>query len=346
MKRLTPFVPLLLLGALLLFPGAALAGAKRGLDIWWGSVFSALLPCLIAVRSAQALGILGLAARHPRGKLAAVLSFSLLSGAPNGAKLLHALVEDGSLSPWEGQRLAPFVNSVSPAFLLSIIASELLKNKALFGPMAAGFYGCILCCLVPAIFRRHDPSSPIHPPQAKAIPFSDAISSAIEGSMLDMLRIGGCIVFSCTLLSLIQPFAARESLFAVFSGLIEVSTGTSTIAALALPLRLKVSLLTSAAAFGGMSLALQTACCYPALKLGPYLLGKLALGVLSGAACYLLFPLFPSVSAAFASRQTVISRSLSLSALLLSSALSVAFVGVLGLMMSAKNRKMQIVAKE
>ena len=164
--------------------------------------------------------------------------------------------------------------------------------------------------------------------------------------MLDMLRIGGCIVFSCTLLSLIQPFAARESLFAVFSGLIEVSTGTSTIAALALPLRLKVSLLTSAAAFGGMSLALQTACCYPALKLGPYLLGKLALGVLSGAACYLLFPLFPSVSAAFASRQTVISRSLSLSALLLSSALSVAFVGVLGLMMSAKNRKMQIVAKE
>ena len=139
---------------------------------------------------------------------------------------------------------------------------------------------------------------------------------------------------------------SRESLFAVFSGLIEVSTGTSTIAALALPLRLKVSLLTSAAAFGGMSLALQTACCYPALKLGPYLLGKLALGVLSGAACYLLFPLFPSVSAAFASRQTVISRSLSLSALLLSSALSIAFVGVLGLMMSAKNRKMQIVAKE
>ena len=68
--------------------------------------------------------------------------------------------------------------------------------------------------------------------------------------MLDMLRIGGCIVFSCTLLSLIQPFAARESLFAVFSGLIEVSTGTSTIAALALPLRLRVSLLTSAAAFG------------------------------------------------------------------------------------------------
>ncbi|MBR0356968.1 MAG: hypothetical protein IJH54_05775, partial [Clostridia bacterium] len=59
-----------------------------------------------------------------------------------------------------------------------------------------------------------------------------------------------------------------------------------------------------------------------------------------GLVCYLLFPLFPSVSAAFASRQQLMDRSLTLSALLLSSLLSVAFMGVLSLMLpQAKYRK-------
>ncbi len=118
----------------------------------------------------------------------------------------------------------------------------------------------------------------------------------------------------------------------------EVSVGASALGALSLPLRLKTSLLIGASAFGGLSLALQTMCCYPGLQPIPYLLKKLLLGVLAGLSCYLLLPLFPSVSAVFASRQEALSRSLALTALLLSSALSLAFVGVLSLMICPRKK--------
>ena len=337
MKRLMPLVPLLLLAAVLLSPAATLAGAKEGLHIWWDSVFPALLPSFICVRLARELGLLRSFSRHKRGKLMTVVGFSLVSGAPNGAKLLHALVEDGRILAKDAEGVLPLINSVSPAFLLSIIASELLKNKALFRPMAATFYGCILCMLLP--WMLHMDVSAQKDGHEGMVPFAEALSAAIEGSMLDMLCIGGCILFACTLLSLARPLAGSNAAYAALAGCMEVSTGATAIAALSLPLRLKVCLLSGTAAFGGLSLALQSLCCYPGLKLIPYLIRKLLFGALVGLVCYLLFPLFPSVSAAFASRQEVLARSLALSALLLSSALSVAFLGILSLMMSSVKYK-------
>ncbi|MBQ6146020.1 MAG: hypothetical protein IJI82_03200 [Clostridia bacterium] len=338
MKRLLPFAPLLLLAAMLLSPAAALAGAKQGIDIWWDRVLPALLPSFICVRLAQELGLLRSVHRHTKGQLSAVIGFSLLSGAPNGAKLLHAMVRDGSLSKREAVRLLPMVNNVSPPFLISIIASELLKNKGLFLPMGLAFYGCSLCCIVPFFFHRQDGASVFA--RTKTVPFSTALISVIESSMLDMLRIGGCLLFICTLLSLCRSLMPGDGAYAALAGCMEVSIGTSVLSELALPLRVKVSLMTGVVAFGGLSLALQTLCCYPKLPLIPYLARKLLLGMLVGLVCYLLFPLFPSVSAAFASRQQLMDRSLTLSALLLSSLLSVAFMGVLSLMLpQAKYRK-------
>ena len=338
MKRLLPFAPLLLLAALLLSPAAALAGAKQGLDIWWGRVFPALLPSFICVRTAQELGLLHRTGSSPRGQLAAVIGFSLVSGAPNGAKLLYAITEDGTLSPTEGDRLLPYVNTVSPTFLLSIIASELLKNKALFLPRAMAFYGCILCVIAPFILQKTILFPTDRSLSAESGTFPEAFSSAIESCMLDMLRIGGCILFICTLLSVIQPIFPNKWASAILAGCMEVSIGASAIAELSLPFRIKTSLLTGAAAFGGLSLALQTLCCYPSLKLIPYLFRKLLLGVLTGLCCYLLFPLFPDLSAAFAARQEVLSRTLSISALLLSSILSAAFMAVLSLMIGQKQK--------
>ena len=334
MKRLLPFAPLLLLAALLLSPAAALAGARQGLDIWWGRVLPALLPSMLAVRLTQNMGLLRLTEAHPRGQLLAAIGFSLVSGAPNGAKLLHALVEDGSLSRREADRLLPLVNAVSPAFLLSIIASELLKNKALFLPMAIAFYGCVLCGVFLQIYRKSVYFPHVCHRETKSLPFSAALSSAIETGMLDMLKIGGCILFVCTLLSLTRPLVPTEGAYAALAGCMEVSVGASALGAL----RLKTSLLIGASAFGGLSLALQTMCCYPGLQPIPYLLKKLLLGVLAGLSCYLLLPLFPSVETVFASRQQMLSRSLTLSALLLSSALSLAFIGVLSLMMAQRKK--------
>ena len=134
-----------------------------------------------------------------------------------------------------------------------------------------------------------------------------------------------------------RPLLTSAAVSAAVAGAMEISAGASAMAALSLPLRVKASLLIGAAAFGGLSLGLQTLCCFPGLKLIPYLLKKLLYGALVGLVCYALFPLFPGVAAAFASRQDVLQRGLSLSALILSSALSAAFIGVLSLMIGPRN---------
>ena len=224
---------------------------------------------------------------------------------------------------------------MGPVFLLSIIASELLKNKALFPPMAAAYYGCAILLSFPFFLRRN--RSDRVRDTVPSVPFADALAAAIEESMLDMLRIGGCILFACTMLFVMRPLLTSAAVSAAVAGAMEISAGASAMAALALPLRVKVSLSIGAAAFGGLSLGLQTLCCFPGLKLIPYLLKKLLYGALVGAVCYALFPLFPGVAAAFASRQEVLQRSLSLSALILSSALSAAFIGVLSLMIGPRN---------
>ena len=336
MKRLLPFVSLLLLLLILLFPVESLSGAKAGLSLWWNSVFPALLPSFICLKLTEKLGLLRTAFPRPRCRLGASMAFSLLSGAPNGAKLMGALTRDGTVPDSMGQRLLPLVNNISPAFLLTIIASELLKNKALFLPMAVSFYGCAILLAFPVFLRLDGSDRSRAPSPQPPAPFAQALTAAIGESMLDMLHIGGCILFICTLLLVIRQILPGPFSYAALAGSMETSTGASAIAALELPLRMKASLLIGAAAFGGLSLGLQTLCCYPDLKLAPYLCKKLLYGTLVSVVCYLIIPLFPGVVAAFANRQEVLSRSLSLSALILSSALSAAFIGVLSLMIGPR----------
>lgn len=293
-------------------------------------------PALSAFAYLRSWGCSGRAGPIPQRQLAAVAAFSLVSGAPNGAKLLCALAQDKIISRKDAERLLPLLNNVSPLFLLSIIASELLKDKALFRPMAAAFYGCILFFLLPLVLQNRRSTLLQRAPEAKAVPFSEALTSAVRGSMSDMLNIGGCILFACTLLYVTRTLLPQKAAQAVLAGAMEVSIGTASIASLDLPLRLRVSLSIGAASFGGLSLALQTACCYPGLSLARYLLEKLALGAAVGFVCFLIFPLFPGVFAVFAGRQAVPHRSLSLSALLLSSLLSAAFIAVVSLMASSR----------
>ena len=94
MKRLLPFASLLLMLLILLFPVESLSGAKAGLSLWWSSVFPALLPSFICLKLTEKLGLLRTAFPRHRGRLGASMAFSLLSGAPNGAKLIGALTRD------------------------------------------------------------------------------------------------------------------------------------------------------------------------------------------------------------------------------------------------------------
>ena len=336
MRSILPYAALLLLFALLLCPEAALLGARSGALLWWRSVFPALLPCCVALKLSEKLGLWGHPGRFGRGRLFLAAGFSLLAGAPNGARLLSTLVEEKALSPRQGAGLLPLVNQVSPAFLFSIIASDLLKNKLLFRPMALALYGAAALFTLPLLLKKAPAAAE---PSAPPLPFAQAFSSAVWQSMGAMLQVGGCLVFACALLGVLQKVCPGPILSALLPALFEVSAGAAALSALSLPLRLKTSLLLGAACFGGLSLGLQALCAYPRGKLLPYLLQKLLLGALAGGLCYLLFPLFPDLAGAFAPRQVLLRRALSAGALGLSSLLSVLLLFLLSLMGANRGRE-------
>lgn len=343
MKRLLPYSPLLLLLCLLLFPSSALVGAKEGLSLWWEKLFPSLLPCLICLKLMNGMGIWGNAQTTSRGSIVCLCLFSLLFGAPNGAMQIQLMEENCQISRSQAKALLPLVNQVSPLFLVTIIASGFLKNKSLLLPLAIGFYGPTVGLLAWHCMRLSPPSQPKN--AQEPLPFPQAFSSAVVNSMQDMLKIGGCIMFSTTLLSLLRPLTGEGAAHVLLSALLEVSAGSQAIASLPIGMRELVSLLTTAASFGGLTLALQGMCVCDSIELAPYLGIKALLGLLSGLLCYLVFPLLPTTTSAFANGQEVLRRSSSLSGLLVCSAFSLLYVTVFTLMAAGGRNRSRKSAK-
>lgn len=334
MKHKLPYAILLFFILLLLFPAAAIAGAKEGLTIWQERLLPTLLPCFISLKLCQSLGILS--NKNPKGKLPILCLFSLAAGAPNGAKQLQLLVEDGAIEAIQAQRLLPYINQVSPAFLFSIIALLTPEHKRILLPFFLSFYlvsaACLCCFLIinkgKAVVGR----------QSVPLPFAKAFSLAIENSMLDILRVCGCVVFASSLLGVLRSFPLLTPLYPIIAPFMEVSTGAMALSSLAVPLRVKVSLLCGAAAFGGLAVALQTVCVFPSVRLGNYIVKKLLLACLVFLVCYIVFPLFPIPAAVFTSGQEMMRRTLTAGGLLLSFAVSLIYVFLLSIMAKGVKR--------
>lgn len=282
LKQTILFAAVLLMTLLfLLFPQPSMEGIRQGLMLWGGQVLPALFPCMVCLNLLLALGLLegqSLLLPYIEGV------FALTAGAPMGAKLLKARYGDSSTA----LTLCPALNAVGPAFLLGVVALGQYGVKSCFYPLALGHYTAVGVCLL--LTRPTEKSCPSV--RRTPLPFGEAFSQSVLSAMESMLRIGGCLLL-CSALTAIATEALSLSGLpkALLSGLLEVTGGCAALKDSGLSLRLQVSLCALFTGFGGLCVALQSLCFLP-VKLGQYLLKKLGMGLLSGAVCYLTFPLF------------------------------------------------------
>ena len=132
-KLLLPGALLPLAAALLLRPEAALAGARRGLDLCLGSVVPSLFPMMTVTALLLRLGAAEVL--HPlfapfmgplfrlRGACAAPLLMGMVGGYPVGAAAAADLYRRGLCTRGEAERLLAFCNNCGPAFLLSYVGA-------------------------------------------------------------------------------------------------------------------------------------------------------------------------------------------------------------------------------
>ena len=192
-------------------------------------------------------------------------------GSPTGARLLAM---QGSRPHREQKALAVSCATMSPMFLLGTIGSWL--NSRIAGAIV------LLSVLAGGLAKRWTRvTSAEKVPEAALSPVSFA--RAVEESARTMLLVCGTMTMLRVFATLTDflPDAMRLPL----TTLLEVTTGTVTIANLPAPLPLRIALLSAATGFGGCAVIMQNRAMYPQglMRLGEQLAWQALHGVISGA---------------------------------------------------------------
>ena len=298
---------LLLFILILLFPKIAIAGASRGLLLWFQvlipTLFRFMLLCrlllktrLLAVIARILYPVLGkLFGTTPEGAYCVLTGF--LCGYPMGADAVSSLYREKVFSKAHAHYLICFCNNVSGGFLSGFILTSCLHNQRLMLPCALLLYG------IPVLFSfllRH------MRPYASELPaggcfgrftkgFSDMkfadFNECIRESLAAIGQLGGYVILFCILsqffLSLPLPSLRLKSILA---GILEITSGIPLIASTPFSPPAAFALILACASFGGLSGAAQTwGILKPCgLSLRIYLISKAIQALVTGAAAFLL----------------------------------------------------------
>ena len=252
MKRiLLSLLALFFLILLLLSPGTALEGARKGLLLWAYTVLPTLLPFMIGTGVIAAMGAVGLVVKPFSPLLSGVFHFSqpagfvfltgLLCGYPMGAKMDRDLLERGQISWEEACYLLSICNHPSPMFLTGYTVMEghyydkkSKKNRK----------------IRPSVWSGVSHTAPI-----SSFSLDEHLMSCLE----TMEKIGLYIMlFSILSLYLFKlPLPGPVILKPALMGLLEITTGIQTICEHTSGLT-GLLLVTASVAFGGISGIFQT----------------------------------------------------------------------------------------
>ena len=317
-KRFLPFSALIVISGfllLVLLPGDAAEGAKRGLSICGGVIVPSLFPFLAfsglcsALQFPQKLaGLLGpLLARLGISPFAAApMVLGLTGGYPVGASAVAELVRSGTVSSEEGAKMLPYCNNTGPAFLISAAGSAVFGSAKL----GAGLYLCHILAAVTLALLFSRRGGHCVPAAASAEPskgFAAVFPDCIRAAAAATVNICGFVVFFSVLTALLRAvglFSALSATLALhlgtglqfsnalLTGLLELGSGIGAMAGLP-PTRGNLALASFLIGFGGLSVHCQTLSVLSGtdVKCARHFVGRILHGGLAALYTFLLFTL-------------------------------------------------------
>lgn len=268
-------------------PDIVFEASRNAITLWANTVVPSMLPFFILnglLNRTGGIAFLGKLLRRPAEKLlklpgeaAFVLAAGYSTGVPVSASLVADLRRENRISCREGNRLLAFSANVSPAFLLSAVGVSMLGNEAAGPVLAVIHYGTnlgltLLCCL---FFRPEERPHQNQSRQREAQPPSalEALTDSIFQGIRTIFLIGGMILCFFVLiaffrtLGVIDIFAEKLRLSAkgtqlltgFLCGFLEITAGSSVIAAGNLAFSQQCALISAILAFGGLSATMQIA---------------------------------------------------------------------------------------
>lgn len=229
------------------------------------------------------------------------LFLGLFCGFPMGARITAQLYEAEEIDRNEACYLLTFCSSPSPAFLSSYVILTAFSGQIHPGFVFGVLYGSnfLTGFLFRLVFRRfrlhrhtaHRTHSVEKKEMSKQTSKGNLLDTSIMNGFEIITQLGGYIILFSILSGLLMDLHPFGSASPLLCGALEITTGIAQLAASSLPYAGKVSAVLTCAAFGGLSVAVQTNCMIhnSGLPLWPYLAGKLCCAAFAGTLGLFLF---------------------------------------------------------
>ena len=290
-------IPILILFfSMLSFPQTVFTGASYGLILWFRHVLPTLLPYMILINVLICTPALHWICHITSPFLCPLLGTSyygtfavltgFLCGYPMGAKTASDLLDAQKISRSEASYLLSFCNNTSPAFILSYVVAQNMKERNLCIPffLILTFTPLMLSFIFRLFYRL--PESSCSFPQVTPGSFSNP-SESISDSFLDrcilnafesVTKVGGYMMMFSVLIQLLASVLPNTIFSLLLYSSLEISTGIRRLASSALYTSHKIILCAALTSFGGWCCIAQTYSMISGnhLPILPYIAEKLA----------------------------------------------------------------------
>ena len=289
-------IPILILFfSMLSFPQTVFTGASYGLVLWFRHVLPTLLPYMILINVLICTPALHWICRITSTFLCPLLGTSyygtfavltgFLCGYPMGAKTASDLLDTQKISRSEASYLLSFCNNTSPAFILSYVVAQNMKERNLCIPffLILTFTPLMLSFIFRLFYRL--PKSSCSFPQVTPGSFSNP-SESISDSFLDrcilnafesVTKVGGYMMMFSVLIQLLASVLPNTIFSLLLYSSLEISTGIRLLFSSALYTTEKIILCAFLTSFGGWCCIAQTYSMISSSQLPilPYITAKL-----------------------------------------------------------------------
>ena len=289
-------IPILILFfSMLSFPQTVFTGASYGLVLWFRHVLPTLLPYMILINVLICTPALHWICRITSTFLCPLLGTSyygtfavltgFLCGYPMGAKTTSDLLNVNKISRSEASYLLSFCNNTSPAFILSYVVAQNIKERNLCIPffLILTFTPLMLSFIFRLFYRL--PESSCSFPQVTPGSFSNP-SESISDNFLDrcilnafesVTKVGGYMMMFSVLIQLLASVLPNTIFSLLLYSSLEISTGIRLLFSSALYTTEKIILCAFLTSFGGWCCIAQTYSMISSSQLPilPYITAKL-----------------------------------------------------------------------
>lgn len=288
------FCLIIFLLTLILENQVVVTGARAGLMLWFHDVLPLLLPFMLLSN----LFVLKIRTKKTGAAYAIPVLFllGLLCGYPLGAKMASDFTKEGYIKSSTATILLPLCNNISPMFLSGYIGHTVLKDQFPFWFLLAVLY--VPYVLVTSIafvilhtINKHKQTSGYLTKYIPQQPTSTQTNDLLLQSVIQITYVGLYIMICSILFALVCAIPNLPSdVSTVLCGILEITQGSTVLAASTFSPAIKTALILACTSFGGISAFLQTlqVTKQSGLSMIYYFVVKCICGCMTGLCMYLL----------------------------------------------------------